>query len=149
MLFATLRRIPTSQQLTRVLGTTRSAHQWEWLRKQGHEINPCNSKLHPSVVKDGIQPTAEQIPVQQAYTPNSLCWGCGRLQSSHNTQLHDCIQTLLLASYLACHFLGGRLLTWPEQCSAASLVVTLLISSTLQINHSSFHVSLVSSESLL
>lgn len=73
------------QRLTPVLFASRSAHQWEWMRKQGHEINPCNSKLHPSA-KSGIQPAADQIPVQQAYTPNSICWGCGP-QNKNGLQL--------------------------------------------------------------
>jgi hypothetical protein len=41
------------------------------------QINPCNSQLHPAV-QAGIQPEgAEELSVQQAYTPKSQCFGCG------------------------------------------------------------------------
>ncbi|DBA68313.1 TPA: hypothetical protein ACH3X2_013628 [Trebouxia sp. C0005] len=76
MLAATLRQGPDVRLLRTCLGGIRATHQWEWMRQQGHEINPCNSKHHPAV-KAGIQPAADQIPVQEAYTPNSICWGCG------------------------------------------------------------------------
>lgn len=77
MLAATLRQGPDVRLLRTCLGGIRATHQWEWMRQQGHEINPCNSKHHPAV-KAGIQPAADQIPVQEAYTPNSICWGCGK-----------------------------------------------------------------------
>lgn len=40
--------------------------------------NPCNSPLHPAV-NAGLQPDAskEELCVQEAYTPNSQCFGCG------------------------------------------------------------------------
>jgi hypothetical protein len=41
-------------------------------------VNPCNSKLHPSVTEAGIEPESEEeVSVQEAYTPESTCWGCG------------------------------------------------------------------------
>lgn len=56
----------------------RSGSQWEVLRNQGFDVNPCNSKLHPSVTDAGIEPESEEeLPVQEAYTPESNCWGCG------------------------------------------------------------------------
>eukprot|EP00884_Botryococcus_braunii_P017515 jgi/Botrbrau1/4447/Bobra.0348s0035.1 len=51
---------------------------WEVLRSEGHDLNPCNSRLHPSVVEGGIEPReSTEIPVQEAYTPDSRCFGCG------------------------------------------------------------------------
>ncbi len=78
MLAAILRHSPDVRLLRTCLGGVRATHQWEWMRRQGHEINPCNSKHHPAV-KAGLQPAADQTPVQEAYTPNSICWGCGKL----------------------------------------------------------------------
>ncbi len=40
-------------------------------------LNPCNSPLHPAVLEGVIQPQGEELPVQQAYTPQSVCFGCG------------------------------------------------------------------------
>ncbi|EFN51182.1 hypothetical protein CHLNCDRAFT_59311 [Chlorella variabilis] len=55
-----------------------SGSQWEVLRNQGFAVNPCNSKLHPSVTEAGIEPESEEeLSVQEAYTPESTCWGCG------------------------------------------------------------------------
>ncbi|DBB06145.1 TPA: hypothetical protein ACH3X3_009698 [Trebouxia sp. C0006] len=76
MLAAILRHSPDVRLLRTCLGGVRATHQWEWMRQQGHEINPCNSRHHPAV-KAGIQPAADQTPVQEAYTPSSICWGCG------------------------------------------------------------------------
>ncbi|GBF98970.1 hypothetical protein Rsub_11556 [Raphidocelis subcapitata] len=49
---------------------------WEWMREQGHTINPCNSTLHPAA-EAGIEPEGTELAVQDAYTPHSTCWGCG------------------------------------------------------------------------
>lgn len=47
------------------------------MKEQGHKINPCNSDLHPAA-EAGIKPEGEEeLPVQEAYTPQSTCWGCG------------------------------------------------------------------------
>lgn len=55
-----------------------SGQQWEVLRNQGFQVNPCNSRLHPSVTEAGIEPDSEEeLSVQEAYTPESTCWGCG------------------------------------------------------------------------
>lgn len=36
------------------------------------------SPLHPAVTEAGIEPDSEEeLPVQDAYTPESSCWGCG------------------------------------------------------------------------
>jgi acyl-coenzyme A thioesterase PaaI-like protein len=52
--------------------------QWELLVHQGYDINPCNSPLHPAVIDAGIEPDSEEeLPVQEAYTPESACFGCG------------------------------------------------------------------------
>lgn len=57
---------------------SRSGSQWEVLRQQGFDVNPCNSRLHPSVTEAGIEPeSGEELSVQEAYTPESSCWGCG------------------------------------------------------------------------
>ncbi|KAI8466051.1 MAG: HotDog domain-containing protein [Monoraphidium minutum] len=58
-------------------GTERK--RWEALKEQGHAINPCNSEHHPAA-EAGLEPDGtEVLPVQEAYTPNSTCWGCGPL----------------------------------------------------------------------
>lgn len=45
---------------------------------QGYNVNPCNSPLHPAVTEAGIEPESEEeLPVQEAYTPESACFGCG------------------------------------------------------------------------
>lgn len=45
---------------------------------QGYDINPCHSKLHPAFTEAGIEPEEEEeLPVQEAYTPESTCFGCG------------------------------------------------------------------------
>ena len=47
-----------------------------WL--QGYDVNPCHSKLHPAFTEAGIEPEEEEeLPVQEAYTPESTCFGCG------------------------------------------------------------------------
>lgn len=51
---------------------------WNVLKSEGYNVNPCNSKLHPAVVDAGIEPDSEEeLPVQEAYTPESTCFGCG------------------------------------------------------------------------
>jgi hypothetical protein len=51
---------------------------WEFLSKVEKTINPCNSPLHPAAKLAGIQPEAEKEKcVQEAYNPNSECYGCG------------------------------------------------------------------------
>lgn len=48
--------------------------------------NPCNSVLHPAV-EAGVEPEGEEeIPIQEAYTPKSKCFGCGE-RGSH---MHAC-----------------------------------------------------------
>jgi acyl-coenzyme A thioesterase PaaI-like protein len=45
---------------------------------QGYDVNPCRSRLHPAFTEAGIQPESdEELPVQEAYTPESSCFGCG------------------------------------------------------------------------
>jgi hypothetical protein len=51
---------------------------WEWMKQQGHKINPCNSQFHPAVLEAGMEPEGDQVlAVQVAYTPESTCFGCG------------------------------------------------------------------------
>jgi hypothetical protein len=47
--------------------------------EKGHAVNPCNSPLHPAVSEAGILPDSSQpeLCLQEAYTPESTCWGCG------------------------------------------------------------------------
>lgn len=52
--------------------------QWAFLRHRGYDVNPCKSQLHPSVTLEGIEPeSGEELCVQEAYTPESVCFGCG------------------------------------------------------------------------
>lgn len=51
---------------------------YEGLRAAGHAVNPCNSKLHPSVAAGvPVDEGAKEVCVQEAYSPRSKCWGCG------------------------------------------------------------------------
>lgn len=70
-----------------------------WPPFQGFAVNPCNSKLHPSVTEAGIAPDSdEEVSVQKAYTPESTCWGCG----AHSVPA--CLTACLWLP--ACSFLG-------------------------------------------
>jgi acyl-coenzyme A thioesterase PaaI-like protein len=52
--------------------------QWSLLQQKGYDINPCKSKLHPAVKAEGLEPEdGEEVCVQDAYTPDSTCFGCG------------------------------------------------------------------------
>lgn len=52
--------------------------QWSLLQRKGYDVNPCKSKLHPAVTREGLEPEAgEEVCVQEAYTPDSVCFGCG------------------------------------------------------------------------
>jgi hypothetical protein len=55
------------------------AARWRLLGERGHPINPCNSPLHPAVSEAGIMPDPRQpeLCLQEAYTPESTCYGCG------------------------------------------------------------------------
>ncbi len=41
--------------------------------------NPCNSPNHPAVEAGSLEidPNKKELPVQEAYTPRSVCFGCG------------------------------------------------------------------------
>ena len=56
-----------------------SRQTWDVLKQQGFEVNPCNSPLHPAFTEAGIAVDADhpELPVQEAYTPESACFGCG------------------------------------------------------------------------
>jgi hypothetical protein len=60
-------------------GEDRGARWRLMIEKGQHAVNPCNSPLHPAVSEAGILPDAEQPErcLQEAYTPESTCWGCG------------------------------------------------------------------------
>jgi hypothetical protein len=50
---------------------------WSMLIDQGIDVNPCRSTFHPSRA-EGIEPAeGEELSVQDAYTPESECFGCG------------------------------------------------------------------------
>lgn len=67
-------------------GPPAGGDRWGWMVEQGHKINPCNSKLHPAVIEEGIEPEpVEEVSVQEAYTPESSCFGCG---PTHPDGLH-------------------------------------------------------------
>eukprot|EP00197_Chlamydomonas_leiostraca_P008153 CAMPEP_0202869616 /NCGR_PEP_ID=MMETSP1391-20130828/12551_1 /ASSEMBLY_ACC=CAM_ASM_000867 /TAXON_ID=1034604 /ORGANISM="Chlamydomonas leiostraca, Strain SAG 11-49" /LENGTH=282 /DNA_ID=CAMNT_0049549953 /DNA_START=79 /DNA_END=927 /DNA_ORIENTATION=+ len=54
--------------------------QWQALVSQTPDgrINPCNSKLHPAVLEGVVAVNdADELCVQEAYTPQSRCFGCG------------------------------------------------------------------------
>jgi hypothetical protein len=55
------------------------AARWRVMVEKGHAVNPCNSPLHPAVAEAGILPdtSAPERCLQEAYTPESTCWGCG------------------------------------------------------------------------
>ncbi|KAJ9516966.1 hypothetical protein QJQ45_027394, partial [Haematococcus lacustris] len=71
------------------LGSKEAWASWHALVNQLDEerINPCNSKLHPAVVEGVLQagaylhtpvaPQGEELCVQEAYTSQSTCFGCG------------------------------------------------------------------------
>mmetsp|Transcript_45054 Transcript_45054/g.114054 ORF Transcript_45054/g.114054 Transcript_45054/m.114054 type:complete len:283 (-) Transcript_45054:336-1184(-) len=51
---------------------------WQFLSKVEKAVNPCNSPLHPAAKIAGIAPEAEHEKcIQEAYNPNSECYGCG------------------------------------------------------------------------
>lgn len=69
-----------TQTLVRRYASEHSAFaeaKWQEVAK-AHKVNPCNSRLHPAV-KAGIlpDPKGEELCVQDAYNPESSCWGCG------------------------------------------------------------------------
>lgn len=71
--------VPALLALTAHLGAPKSAL-YAVVALQGYDVNPCHSKLHPAVTEAGIDPDEdEELPVQEAYTPESECWGCGAL----------------------------------------------------------------------
>lgn len=74
--------------------------EWEFMVAQGHNINPCNSKLHPAVTEAGILPSSDkELCVQEAYTPDSACFGCGEwspvIRSRHRMAI--CVWVLQLS----------------------------------------------------
>eukprot|EP00877_Chromochloris_zofingiensis_P002939 jgi/Chrzof1/12646/Cz07g02070.t1 len=87
--------------------------QWEVMVEQGHKINPCNSKLHPAVKEAGILPESEEeLSVQQAYTPESKCFGCG---PTHPDGLG-------LKSYRIENGLRARITLLPKYCAFPGII---------------------------
>jgi acyl-coenzyme A thioesterase PaaI-like protein len=58
-------------------GTDGTSRRWGMLKDKGIDINPCRSAFHPSRL-EGIEiPEGEEVSIQEAYTPESECFGCG------------------------------------------------------------------------
>jgi hypothetical protein len=92
-----------------------------WPPFQGFAVNPCNSKLHPSVTEAGIAPDSdEEVSVQKAYTPESTCWGCG----AHS--MPACLPACLPACGCLLADFRSIFLPCPCICSPASLVCKIL-----------------------
>jgi hypothetical protein len=64
---------------TNAASTEDRAARWRIMLEKGERLNPCNSPLHPAVSEAGILPDSSQpeLCLQEAYTPESTCWGCG------------------------------------------------------------------------
>ncbi|GAX79890.1 hypothetical protein CEUSTIGMA_g7330.t1 [Chlamydomonas eustigma] len=59
---------------------------WQYLASRGTRLNPCNSPLHPAVDAGlPLDPAINELSVQEAYTPGSMCFGCG---PAHPDGLH-------------------------------------------------------------
>ena len=41
-------------------GPPHNTAQWQFMKQQGHKLNPCNSLLHPAV-EAGIQPDGDEV----------------------------------------------------------------------------------------
>lgn len=65
-----------AQAHAQLLSSKASGQPWEWMKSVGYEVNPCNSSLHPAV-EEGLAPSSPERSVQEAYTPESTCYGCG------------------------------------------------------------------------
>mmetsp|Transcript_16982 Transcript_16982/g.50903 ORF Transcript_16982/g.50903 Transcript_16982/m.50903 type:complete len:257 (-) Transcript_16982:315-1085(-) len=83
---------------------------WKFLATQGAVINPCNSPLHPAV-QSGLQPAdGEVLSVQQAYTPNSKCFGCGQANMNglqlRSMRIKDGLEANLVVPSKYCAFPG-------------------------------------------
>ncbi|GLC36724.1 hypothetical protein PLESTM_000495300 [Pleodorina starrii] len=71
------------QQSNAAAGTSSS---WEQLKRDGVPVNPCQSPHHPAVVQGVVStPKGEGLSVQEAYNPDSQCFGCG---PAHPEGLH-------------------------------------------------------------
>ncbi len=69
----------TETDITGARSASTSSHNSRWglLKDRGVSVNPCRSALHPSA-EEGIPiEEGEELPIQQAYTPSSECFGCG------------------------------------------------------------------------
>ena len=62
---------------------TTSSHnsRWALLKERGVNVNPCRSALHPSTDEAVDVEQGEELSIQQAYTPDSTCFGCGASSS--------------------------------------------------------------------
>ncbi|GIL86360.1 hypothetical protein Vretimale_11689 [Volvox reticuliferus] len=70
------------QYSSQAVGTSSS---WEQLKKDGIRVNPCQSPHHPAAVEGVAEPEGEELCVQEAYNPESRCFGCGH---AHPDGLH-------------------------------------------------------------
>lgn len=85
-------------------------------------MNPCNSKLHPAVTEAGIPPDEnEEKCVQEAYTPNSVCFGCG----------HSNPDGLRLRSFRIKNGLEGRCSIPAKFCAFPGIINGGIVSSVL------------------
>ncbi len=76
VLSAWLRTTPPSV-CHRSASTSSHDSRWALLRERGINVNPCRSALHPSAEEGVPVDEGEELPVQEAYTPSSECFGCG------------------------------------------------------------------------
>lgn len=65
----------------------KSSEAWKSLLAQGHNVNPCQSEHHPAVKAGFVQAQGPAKALQEAYTPDSTCPGCGSLLK-HISILH-------------------------------------------------------------
>ena len=69
-------------------------------------------RLHPAYVVAGIEPEdGGELCVQEAYTPESTCWGCGELLLKHEDCLNvaGCLQAVsCLPRYMKSFALPGH-----------------------------------------
>ncbi|GLI67750.1 hypothetical protein VaNZ11_012004 [Volvox africanus] len=65
--------------------TAGTSSSWGQLKKDGVRVNPCQSPHHPAAVEGVAEPEGEELCVQEAYNPESKCFGCGH---AHPDGLH-------------------------------------------------------------
>ncbi|EFJ40497.1 hypothetical protein VOLCADRAFT_99697 [Volvox carteri f. nagariensis] len=78
----TLAAIFARQQSNAAAGSSSS---WEQLKNDGVRVNPCQSPHHPAAIEGVVELEGEELSVQEAYNPDSRCFGCGH---AHPDGLH-------------------------------------------------------------